>query len=118
MRTLIPPLDAALGGGLPPGTVTEIVGPAGLGKTQFCLGMCVVGCLDRLRENGRVLYIDTERKFSGERLAEIARTRFPECFLERGSMEAMLQRVIIKVPNSAVELLQILQVCQLLLEYR
>jgi RecA/RadA recombinase len=29
-------LDAALRGGLPPGVITELVGPAGVGKSQTC----------------------------------------------------------------------------------
>ena len=35
--TGLPALDAALGGGIRMGIVTEIVGPAGAGKTQLCL---------------------------------------------------------------------------------
>ena len=113
LRTLVEPLDNALGGGIRSGCITEIVGPAGLGKTQFCLGMCVLGCLDRLDENGRVLYIDTEKKFSGERLCEIGKSRFPESFTERGSVDEMLRRVIVQVPSSSANLLEILQVCLL-----
>jgi ABC-type branched-subunit amino acid transport system ATPase component len=29
-------LDAVLRGGLPPGVITELVGPAGVGKSQTC----------------------------------------------------------------------------------
>lgn len=109
LRTLLPPLDSALLGGLQAGGITELVGPAGLGKTQFCLGMCIVGCLDRLSEEGRVLYIDTERKFSGERLAQIARSRFPDNFAIPESMATMLDRVLIKSPETSKELLDLLQ---------
>jgi RAD51-like protein 1 len=111
LRTLLEPLDQVLGGGIRSGCITEIVGPAGLGKTQFCLGMCVLGCLDRLDEKGRVLYIDTEKKFSGERLCEIGTSRFPESFAERGAVDEMLRRVIVQVPSSSGNLLEILQVC-------
>lgn len=111
LRTLIDPLDGVLGGGIEAGRVTEIVGPAGLGKTQFCLGMCVMGCLDRLDTQGKVLYIDTEKKFSGERLSEIGMSRFPESFAEKGAIEEMLRRVIVQVPTSSHNLLDILQVC-------
>jgi RAD51-like protein 1 len=100
-----------LGGGIEAGRVTEIVGPAGLGKTQFCLGMCVMGCLDRLDTQGKVLYIDTEKKFSGERLSEIGTSRFPESFAEKGAIGEMLKRVIVQVPTSSHNLLDILQVC-------
>lgn len=36
-------------------------------RTQFCLTMAVVGCLDHWEQKGSVLYIDTERKFSSQR---------------------------------------------------
>lgn len=111
LRTLLEPLDNVLGGGIRSGCITEIVGPAGVGKTQLCLSMCVLGCLDRLDEEGRVLYIDTEKKFSGERLCEIGKSRFPESFAERGSINEMLRRVIVQVPSSSANLLEILQVC-------
>lgn len=111
LRTSLPPLDEALGGGLPAGSVTEVgrrlpllvvclqparicrrwckhihtafppcpaplptrthlsqvVGPAGLGKTQLCLQLAVACCLERAEEGGAVAYIDTERKFSARR---------------------------------------------------
>jgi RAD51-like protein 1 len=109
LRTLLEPLDTVIEGGVQAGGITEVVGPAGLGKTQFCLGMCVVGCLDRLACKGRVLYIDTEKKFSAERLSEIGLSRFPESFTERGSMDEMLRRVIVQVPTTSVQLLEMLQ---------
>jgi predicted ATP-dependent serine protease len=34
--TGLPGLDAALRIGLPPGAITELVGPAGVGKSQMC----------------------------------------------------------------------------------
>jgi len=85
-----------------------------MGKTQFCLCMAVISCLDSTRQ-GKVLYIDTESKFSGERLVEIARKRFPESFYRKGSMEDMLDRIIVKVPSSSSDLLQILQVRSVLM---
>ena len=109
LRTLLPPLDSALLGGLPAGSITELVGPAGLGKTQFCLGMCIIGCLDRLADEGRVIYIDTERKFSGERLAQIGQERFPDSFALPGSMATMLDRVLVKSPESSAKLLELLE---------
>ena len=63
-------LDEALGGGVPTGSITELVGPAGAGKTQFCLTLAVaaaapthVGGLD-----SGVVFVDTEQKFSGARV--------------------------------------------------
>lgn len=109
LRTMLAPLDTALLGGLPAGSVTELVGPAGLGKTQFCLGMCIVGCLDRLAEAGRVLYIDTERKFSVERLMQIAETRFSQNLAGPGAMLAMLDRILVQSPESSESLVTLLE---------
>lgn len=40
-------LDAALCGGIPFGVVTELVGPAGIGKTQVCFETNVmIPCAD------------------------------------------------------------------------
>jgi hypothetical protein len=51
-------LDKTLRGGLPCGSIIEVVGPAGAGKTQFCLQSCVraIGESDAL---GSAIYIDT-----------------------------------------------------------
>jgi RAD51-like protein 1 len=46
---------------------TQVVGPAGLGKTQLCLQLAVMGCLEREAEGGAVAFIDTEKKFSARR---------------------------------------------------
>ena len=45
LRTGLPALDAHLGGGLRAGGVTEVVGPAGMGKTQLCLTVCALAAL-------------------------------------------------------------------------
>jgi hypothetical protein len=39
-------LDAALRGGVPCGSVTELVGPAGVGKSQLCLMLAASALLD------------------------------------------------------------------------
>lgn len=51
--------DATLRGGLPCGGITEVVGPAGAGKTQFCLQSCVraIGEWDA----NSAIYVDTVR---------------------------------------------------------
>jgi RecA/RadA recombinase len=67
----IPALDRALHGGLPVGTITEIVGPSGAGKTQFCLGVAAHALLAPDGIDGRVLYIDTEGAFSAVRFLEV-----------------------------------------------
>jgi len=62
-------LDEALGGGIPMGKLTEVVGPSGIGKTQFCLKLALLAALPEYCGglDGRVVYIDTESKFSSRR---------------------------------------------------
>ena len=68
-------LDAAMGGGIPAGSLTELVGDSGVGKTQLCLTLtALVAASDA---SAGVIYIDTEGKFSAARLAEIVRGRQP-----------------------------------------
>ncbi|CAM9740363.1 unnamed protein product [Ectocarpus sp. 12 AP-2014] len=110
VATGIQPLDDALQGGFPTGMITELVGPAGIGKTQTCLQVAAQACLPAklggLGEDAGVLYLDTERKFSPDRLVEIASERHPghygEFSTEKGSMERLLNQVtVFPVDNSA-----------------
>ncbi|XP_065833008.1 DNA repair protein RAD51 homolog 2-like [Oscarella lobularis] len=80
LATSLLPLDAALRGGLPIATVTEIAGPPGSGKTQFSLMLAMQAALPRECGglDGAVIYIDTEAAFSGERLVEMLNARNPE----------------------------------------
>jgi hypothetical protein len=119
-------LDMALGGGLHMGSITEIVGGPGIGKTQLCICCCVFSLGTKLldcplfpdqclisntlvmqRNQGQpcsVIYFDTERKFDPQRVAEIASNSFPGLFGESaaGSQEA-IQSLLnsIKVYNTA-----------------
>jgi RAD51-like protein 1 len=68
IQTGLPLLDTNLRGGLPIGQITELVGEAGVGKTQFCLTL-TARVVTKLGYG--VLYIDTEGKFSVHRLMEI-----------------------------------------------
>ncbi|KAI7845396.1 hypothetical protein COHA_001101 [Chlorella ohadii] len=108
LRTGLGPLDAALLGGLPAGSVTELVGAAGLGKTQMCLQMCVLGCLERQAEGASVVYLDTEKKFSGRRMTQIARERFPDAFPGEEALAALAARVLVYNPRSSQDLLSVL----------
>ncbi|XP_020964258.1 DNA repair protein RAD51 homolog 2 isoform X3 [Arachis ipaensis] len=98
-------LDEALCGGIPFGVVTELVGPAGIGKTQFCLKLSLLASLP---ENcggldGRVIYIDVESKFSSTRLIQIGIENFPEIFLKKGMAQEMAGRIVILRPTSLSE---------------
>ena len=53
------------------GTITEIVGRAGAGKTQLAMQLCVMAA----RHCQGCIYIDTEKKMSLPRLQEIAEKR-------------------------------------------
>ncbi|XP_029128614.1 DNA repair protein RAD51 homolog 2 isoform X2 [Cajanus cajan] len=105
LPTRLKGLDEALCGGIPFGVLTELVGPAGIGKTQFCLKLSLLasmpancGGLD-----GRVIYIDVESKFRSKRLIEIGINSFPEIFLKKGMAQEMAGRILILRPTSLSE---------------
>jgi len=60
-------IDELLGGGFEAGTITQLYGEAGSGKTNICLQLAVK-CA---REGKKVIYIDSEG-FSPERFMQIA----------------------------------------------
>ncbi|XP_046670223.1 DNA repair protein RAD51 homolog 3 [Homalodisca vitripennis] len=66
-------LDRLLGGGLPVGCVTEVCGPPGSGKTQFCLQMCISVQLHTSLGGlqAEAVFIDTDAGFSPQRLTDI-----------------------------------------------
>ena len=113
-------LDSALGGGVPTGSITELVGPAGAGKTQFCLTLAVaaaaptsVGGLD-----SGVVFVDTEQKFSGARVAEIAANAFPSVYgvssddapqiaAEKATaLRSLTEKILVLTPSTLSETLQ------------
>lgn len=59
-------LGAAVGGGLS-GTFMEVAGPAGVGKTQFCLHLAALAAA----EGGEVFWLDTEGTFTAPRALEM-----------------------------------------------
>ncbi|XP_054547184.1 DNA repair protein RAD51 homolog 2 isoform X5 [Talpa occidentalis] len=82
LSTTLSALDEALHGGVACGSLTEITGPPGCGKTQFCIMMSILATLPTNMGGleGGVVYIDTESAFSAGRLVEIAESRFPSYF--------------------------------------
>lgn len=116
LRTGFAPLDQHLGGGLPLGTISELVGPAGAGKTQLCLSLVAhtLLCGDAA---SRVVYVDTEGSFSSERLFRILQellSRGVGCERRSGGAlhaltsladtehhaESLLERVQVMSPNT------------------
>ncbi|KAI2625486.1 DNA repair protein RAD57 [Xylaria nigripes] len=72
ISTLDTSLDAALGGGVPTGYITEFTGESGAGKTQFLLTLALSVQLPPPHGLGRpALYISTESALSTKRLLQI-----------------------------------------------
>lgn len=88
-------LDKNLHGGLACGTITEIAGPAGCGKTQFCIMLSVLAAVpqDAGGLDANVIYIDTEAAFSASRLVEMASNRFPDIFKSKELLIQLSKRV-------------------------
>lgn len=72
-----------------PGTITEIVGGPGSGRTQCCMMLAVMATLPAAEGGfgGKVIYIDTESTLSPSRLLEIATTRYPQRFPNAESLK-------------------------------
>ena len=66
--TGLPTLDSCLRGGIPVGSIVEIVGRAGAGKTHMAQQLTVSAAI----AGGGAIYIDAERKMNLHRLREIA----------------------------------------------
>jgi len=86
---------------VPAGSVTEVVGPPGMGKTQLCLQAALLTALPESL-GGRasaVVYFDTENKFSAERMLEMASHR-----AGLHDLTPLADRVIVTTTRSAAEL--------------
>ena len=105
LATGLTALDQCLRGGLPAGTLTEFVGPAGAGKTQLCL-QCAA-CSQA--ESGAVIYIDTESRFSAQRLVELASARFPSRFCSEEAQSTLTRNVAVFSPANATDLGNLIQ---------
>ncbi|KAL6203127.1 hypothetical protein ACLB2K_026830 [Fragaria x ananassa] len=102
LSTQLKGLDQALCGGIPFGVLTELVGPAGIGKTQFCLKLALLASLPMAcgGSNGHVIYIDVESKFSSTRMIEIGAKSFPEIFHTKGLAQEIGGRIHVLRPTS------------------
>jgi len=92
MSTGVRSIDSILRGGIKVGSITEIYGRAGTGKSQFCFQMAVIAT-----DLGKVVYIDTERGFSPSRLSDIS-ARFGK------DPETILSRIMVFRPDSVNDL--------------
>ncbi|XP_021889753.1 DNA repair protein RAD51 homolog 2 [Carica papaya] len=111
LPTRLKGLDAALCGGIPYGVLTELVGPAGIGKTQFCLKLALLASLPACYGglDGRVIYIDVESKFSSRRMIEIGLKSFPYIFHLKGLAQEMAGRILVLQPASLSDFTESLQ---------
>lgn len=72
ISTLDDDLDAALGGGIPVGCISEFAGESGAAKTQFLLSLSLAVQLPEPRGLGKkALYISTESSLATRRLAQM-----------------------------------------------
>ncbi|KAJ0084959.1 hypothetical protein Patl1_30797 [Pistacia atlantica] len=97
LPTQLKGLDVALCGGIPFGVLTELVGPSGIGKTQFCLKLSLLASLQAHYGGlgGRVIYIDVESKFSSRRLIEIGAKSYPGIFHMKGMAQEVCRRWLV-----------------------
>ncbi|XP_058205694.1 DNA repair protein RAD51 homolog 2 isoform X3 [Rhododendron vialii] len=111
LPTRLKGLDEVLCGGIPFGVLTELVGPAGIGKTQFCMKLSLLASLPAKFGglDGRVIYVDVESKFSSRRLIEIGVNSFPELFHMEGMAQEMAGRILVLKPASLAEFTESLQ---------
>jgi len=87
-------IDELLGGGFESGTVTQLYGEAGSGKTNICLQMAV----ECARKGKTVIFIDSEG-FSPERFLQIANAN-TNTNKTSETVERIAQRISIYEPHS------------------
>ncbi|PSQ16089.1 DNA repair and recombination protein RadB [Halobacteriales archaeon QS_8_69_26] len=85
------PVDDLLGGGFERGTVTQVYGPPGAGKTNLALSAAV----EAAAADGTVVYVDTEG-LSIDRFEQIADAR-------TGDVEGLASRVVIESAHDFAE---------------
>ncbi len=61
-------MDDILSGGVEAGVITQVYGPSGAGKTNFC----IITTVNAVRINKKVVFIDTEGSHSFDRLMQVA----------------------------------------------
>ena len=72
LPTGVKAVDELLEGGLEPGSIYELAGEYGSGKTQLCHQLAVIVQVFDDELKGKALYIDTEGTFSPQRIKAIA----------------------------------------------
>jgi len=108
LPTSLPSLDKFLYGGIPSGSITEVVGPAGVGKTQFCHLLSILATLPKDQDglDGGVIYFDTETTFSVDRIIEMAREKKVEWFSDLSKLEDLASRITVYKLNTSSDIVQ------------
>uniref|UniRef100_A0A7I5E8T7 RECA_2 domain-containing protein n=1 Tax=Haemonchus contortus TaxID=6289 RepID=A0A7I5E8T7_HAECO len=92
-----PLLDDLIGGGFLPGTVTEISGEAGCGKSQICMQLAATSIANGLD----VVCVETERGFSVKRVHQMLEFRAE-------NVEEALQHLLISSPSTIEQFMHVL----------
>lgn len=91
------PLDQSLRGGIPLGSVADICGSPGAGKTQFCLFMAITTILDS--PDCSIIYIDAELKVDSNRLLQLLTAQYerrhPAAEPSAEVLDSYLQRIVV-----------------------
>jgi RAD51-like protein 1 len=108
-------LDQTLHGGLRIGTITELVGTAGTGKTQLALQTTITTALSynisgsssssSSTSGGGTIWIDTEQKLSLARLQEMTIAR---CRSNHPNVCTVLENITIHSPSNVNEFIHVL----------
>ncbi|MGI0069775.1 MAG: ATPase domain-containing protein [Nitrosopumilaceae archaeon] len=92
ISTGIAGLDKLLGGGIAAGTVTDIFGPSGTGKTQIVMQICLNSIKD-----GKIIYQDTSGGFRPERILQLIKSKLLD--------EKLLDKIMVaRVTNIAEQI--------------
>ena len=81
-------IDSLLDGGLEPGVITTLFGPASSGKSNIAM----LAAINAAEQGKKVLFIDTEGSFSAERVKQLNK-----------NYEILLKNIVIANPTNFVE---------------
>lgn len=103
IATSCPALDHLLNGGVRIGSLSEIYGEAGCGKTQFCMQLCVNVQMPKSLDGqgGEALFIECENGFVPERLCQMAAAAGHIWYDTPLDPDSFLQRVHLQKCTSA-----------------
>lgn len=108
LSTQLAKLDQCLHGGLTSGTITELTGPPGCGKTQFCMmlaSLTIMSLLSTDDLDSCVIYIDTENAFTAKRLLEISSCHLGENQTSHLDVEEIASNVVVFYESTFQEML-------------